>query len=121
MTVLFDMFFLFFEVTICAGTNNSVNICAGTNKSDTQDWKEKMIQVGGAVTAESNGANIYERFIHIAKATGYLPGNQQVSNEFYISTPLYTTSFAGFQDICLTITFKYPLFRLLRIKLYMNN
>jgi hypothetical protein len=46
MTVLFDMFFLFFEVTICAGTNNSVNICAGKNKSDTQDWKEKMIQVG---------------------------------------------------------------------------
>jgi hypothetical protein len=46
MTVLFDMFLLFFEVTICAGTNNSVNICAGKNKSDTQDWKEKMIQVG---------------------------------------------------------------------------
>ncbi|XP_071685176.1 uncharacterized protein [Lolium perenne] len=53
-------------------------IFARTNKSDTQDWKEKMIQLGGAVTAESNGANIYERFIHIAKATGYLLGNQQI-------------------------------------------
>jgi hypothetical protein len=109
------------KLLLCAGTNNSFNICAGTNKSDTQEWKEKMIKVGEAVAAGSNGDNMLERFIHIAKATGYLPGNQQVSNEFYISTPLYTTSFAGFQDICLTFTFKFPLFRLLRLKLYMNN
>ncbi|KAK1644553.1 hypothetical protein QYE76_062358 [Lolium multiflorum] len=50
-----------------------------TNKSDTQDWREKMMQVGEAVTAGSNGAtNMFERFIHIAKSTGYLPGSQQI-------------------------------------------
>ncbi|KAK1605765.1 hypothetical protein QYE76_029438 [Lolium multiflorum] len=49
-----------------------------TNKSDTQEWKEKMIKVGEAVAAGSNGDNMLERFIHIAKATGYLPGNQQI-------------------------------------------
>ncbi|KAK1680568.1 hypothetical protein QYE76_041416 [Lolium multiflorum] len=45
---------------------------------NTQEWKEKMIKVGEAVAAGSNGANMLERFIHIAKATGYLPGNQQI-------------------------------------------
>lgn len=124
MIVLFDMFLLFLEITICAGTNNSVNICAGTNNSDTQDWKKKMIEVGEDATTESNGGDIFERFMHIAKATGFYTGNsgnQQVSTQFYTSTPLNTTSFPVFQDIYLPITCKCPLLRLLRMKLYMNN
>ncbi|KAM0928815.1 hypothetical protein ACQ4PT_002004 [Festuca glaucescens] len=52
-----------------------------TNNLDTQDFKKKMIEVGQAAATESNGGDIFERFMHIAKASGFytgISGNEQI-------------------------------------------